>query len=110
MAEWKRISPLDIVWQGFGRVEGGGMVAVLKCRVSINGEMSEGREDGCRSAPSDNGVFAGGGGGRGSEREQSASWGRDIAVSNKQTTDTYKYIGPHGAILKYTQCGRQSGV
>lgn len=51
------------------------MVAVLKCRVSINGEMREGEEsevehgeeeDGCRSAPSDNVVFAGvgvGGGG-----------------------------------------------
>lgn len=24
MAEWKRISPLDIVWQGFGRVHVGG--------------------------------------------------------------------------------------
>lgn len=38
----------------------GSMVAVLKCRVSINGEMREGRggeEDGCRSAPSDNGVL-----------------------------------------------------
>lgn len=39
------------------------------------------------------------GGGRGSEREQSASWGRDIAVSNKQTTDTYKYIGCTGLFL-----------
>lgn len=44
MAEWKRISPLDIVWQGFWRVYvgGGGTVAVVKCRVSINGEMREG--------------------------------------------------------------------
>ncbi len=41
----------------------------------------------------------GGGGGRGSEREQSASWGRDIGVSNKQTTDTYKYIGCTGLFL-----------
>lgn len=44
--------------------------------------------------------FAGGvEGGRGSEREQSASWGRDIGVSNKQTTDTYKYIGWTGLFL-----------
>lgn len=39
------------------------------------------------------------GGGRGSEREQSASWGRDIGVSNKQTTDTYKYNGCTGLFL-----------
>ena len=39
------------------------------------------------------------GGGRGSEREQSASWGRDIGASNKQTTDTYKYIGCTGLFL-----------
>lgn len=32
------------------------MVAVVKCRVSINGEMREGGEDGCRSVLSDNGV------------------------------------------------------
>lgn len=64
MAEWKRISPLDIVWQGFRRVcaeRRGCMAAVLKCRVSINGV--EGRvareEDGCRSVLSDNGVSLG---------------------------------------------------
>lgn len=39
----------------------GSMVAVVKCRVSINGEMREGggqggEEDGCRSVPLDNGV------------------------------------------------------
>lgn len=46
-------------------------------------------------------------GGRGSEREQSACWGRDIGVSNKQTTDTYKYVGCTRAILKSAQCSRQ---
>jgi len=68
-------------------VEGGGLAW---CRVSINLKMREGgEEDGCRSASSDNGVslMGGGGGGRRSEREQSASRGRDIAVSNKQTND-----------------------
>lgn len=44
-----------------------------------------GEEDRCRSASSDNGVLLLGGG---REREQSASWGRDIGASNKQTTDT----------------------
>lgn len=41
------------------------MVAVVKCRVSINGEMREGgqggEEDGCRSVQSDNSVSLGGG-------------------------------------------------
>lgn len=59
-------------------------------------------EDGCRSVLSDNSASLGGGGGGeggGLEREQSASWGRDIGVSNKQTTDTYKYIGCTGLFL-----------
>lgn len=67
---------------------GGGVstVAVVKCRVSINGEIrGGGEEDRCRSVPLDNGVSLVGGG---REREQSASWGRDIGASNKQTTDT----------------------
>lgn len=64
------------------------------------GRGQGGEEDGCRSAPSDNGVsLVVVRGGRGSEREQSASWGRDIGVSNKQTTDTYKYIGCTGLFL-----------
>lgn len=76
------------------------MVAVVKCRVSINGEMREGGEDGCRSVLSDNGVsLVWWGGKEGLEREQSASWGRDIGVSNKQTTDTYKYSGCTGLFL-----------
>lgn len=60
-------------------------VAVVKCRVSINGEIRGGGEDRRRSVPLDNGVSLVGGG---REREQSASWGRDIGASNKQTTDT----------------------
>lgn len=80
------------------------MVAVVKCRVSINGEMREGGGEGRRGGRVQVSAvgqwrFASGGGGRGSEREQSASWGRDIGVSNKQTTDTYKYIGCTGLFL-----------
>lgn len=41
---------------GVFRRRRGGVVAVVKCRVSINGEMREGGEDGCRSVLSDNGV------------------------------------------------------
>lgn len=53
------------------------MVAGLKCRVSINGEMREGEEregehgeekDGCRSAPSDNAVLVG-----------VRGWGRNVS-------------------------------
>lgn len=70
---------------GGGRVR---MVAVLKCRVSINGVKRGRGWDGCRSAPPDKSVpfavvsaaaFAGGEGRiRGSEREQSASQGHDF--------------------------------
>lgn len=41
----------------------------------------------------DGGGAKGRGDRRGSEREQSASQGHDIRVSNKQITDTYKYVG-----------------
>lgn len=47
-----------------------------------------GEEDGCRSVLLDNGVSLVGGDEGWSEREQSASWGRDTGVSNKQTTDS----------------------
>lgn len=52
------------------------------------GGREGGEEDGRRSVPLDNGVAPAGVGEEWSEREQSASWGRDIGVSNKQTTDT----------------------
>lgn len=66
MAEWKRISPLDIVWQGFGRVcVGGGEEGQHGGCRKVQGEHKWGNEggeggreeDGCRSVPSDNGVL-----------------------------------------------------
>ena len=120
MAEWERISLLDIVWQRFGRVCAGGgggrrgsMVAVLKCRVSINGEMREGgrggEEDGCRSALSDNGVLLVGGGGGVEEGWNVSSQQAGVVTSECQTNKLLTQIHRlHGAILKHTQCSRQS--
>lgn len=63
------------------------LVVVVKCRVSINGEIrGEERRTGAGQCRWTMPFQWWGGGGR--EREQSASWGRDIGVSNKQTTDT----------------------
>lgn len=58
------------------------MVAVVKCRVSINGEMREGgEEDGCRSVPSDNGVSPG----VGAEGRNVSSQQAGVVTSERQT-------------------------
>lgn len=100
MSECEKKKKKPVVLAAFWRAAGGGAgtVAVRKCRVSING----GRGEEAQVSVVGQWCFAGGDGGggrargggehRGSEREQSASWGRDIGESNKQTTDTYKYM------------------
>lgn len=87
------------------------MVAVVMCRVSINGEMREGggqagEEDGCWSVPLDNGVSLVGvvGGGRNVSSQQAG-----VVTSECQTNKLLTQIHQlHGAILKHTQCSRQS--
>ena len=88
-------------WWWWGGGDGGRGKVEGEHKWGNEGGRGGGEEDGCRSVPSDNSASLGGGGwgGGGSEREQSASWGRDIGVSNKQTTDTYKYIGCMGLFL-----------
>lgn len=88
------------------------MVAVVKCRVSINGEMRVGggqgvEEDGCRSVPLDNGVsLVGVGAGRNVSSQQAG-----VVTSECQTNKLLTQIHQlHGAILKHTQCSRQHSV
>lgn len=106
-AEKKRISPPNIVWRGGGvwRVYWGlvSLVAVVKCRVSINREIrGEERRTGagqCRWTMLFHwwGVV-------GNVSSQQAGVVTSECQTNKLLTQIHQL---HGAILKHTQCSRQ---
>lgn len=90
------------------------MVAVVKCRVSINGEMREGGGAGRRGGwvqvtAVGQWCFTGGGVGGAGRGRNVSSQQAGVVTSACQTNKLLTQIHLlHRAILKHTQCSRQS--